>query len=119
MKVLPFKIPKPKNEALVYQIDNEWVFYDQLHQHAEIQISFIERGTGTLLVGDTINEYLNNDIVVIGGFLPHVFRSDSDSPEISTMHTLFFDYNSFGEIFFKLPDMTETKDFFKKSMYQK
>ena len=117
MKVLPFKIPKPKNEALVYQIDNEWVFYDQLHQHAEIQISFIERGTGTLLVGDTINEYLNNDIVVIGGFLPHVFRSDSDSPEISTMHTLFFDYNSFGEIFFKLPDMTETKDFFKKSMY--
>lgn len=41
MKVLPFKIPKPQHEALVYQIDREQVFYDQLHQHAEIQISYV------------------------------------------------------------------------------
>ena len=52
MKVLPFKIPKPKNEALVYQIDREHVFYDQLHQHGEIQISYVEKGSGTLIVGD-------------------------------------------------------------------
>ena len=41
MKVLPFKIPKPENEALIYQEDIEDVFYNRLHQHEEIQISFI------------------------------------------------------------------------------
>ena len=48
MKVLPFKIPKPEKEALIYQEDIGEVFYDQLHQHEEIQISYIVKGRGTL-----------------------------------------------------------------------
>ena len=101
MKVLPFKIPKPKDEALVYQVDREKVLYDQLHQHGEIQISYVEQGAGSLIVGDTINEYKEGDILIIGGFIPHVFRSDANATEESVMHTLFFDYNSFGNEFFK------------------
>ena len=55
MKVLPFKIPKPEHDALIYQEDKEMVFYDKFHQHEEIQISYIAEGEGTLVVGDTIN----------------------------------------------------------------
>jgi hypothetical protein len=33
MKVLPFKIPKPENSALVYQEDIGIYFHDKLHQH--------------------------------------------------------------------------------------
>jgi hypothetical protein len=57
MKVFPFKIPKPEQSALVFQEDLELVFYDKLHQHEEIQISLIVEGEGTLIVGDTINNY--------------------------------------------------------------
>ena len=57
MKILPFKIPKTEREALIYQEDIEHVFYDQLHQHEEIQISYILKGSGTLIVGDSINDY--------------------------------------------------------------
>ena len=117
MKVLPFKIPKPKNEALVYQIDREQVFYDQLHQHGEIQISYVEKGSGSLFVGDRINEYKAGDILVIGSFIPHVFRSDARSKEESLMHTLFFDQNSFGQDFFQLTDLSSTQNFFKKSAF--
>ena len=60
MKVYPFKIPKPENNALLYQEDIELVFYDKLHQHDEIQISFIEKGNGTLLVSDRISSYKQN-----------------------------------------------------------
>ncbi|WNH09867.1 AraC family ligand binding domain-containing protein [Thalassobellus suaedae] len=67
MKVLPFKIPKPENEALVYQEEHLRVLYDQLHQHSEIQISYIQNGAGTLLVGDTISDFKPGDILV---FLP-------------------------------------------------
>ena len=39
MKVLPFKIPKPQHEELVYQIDREQLLNDQMDQPPEIQIS--------------------------------------------------------------------------------
>ncbi len=117
LKVLPFKIPKPKNEALVYQEDREQVFYNQLHQHGEIQISFVEKGFGSLVVGDTINEYRENDILVIGGFLPHVFKSDSKAAHQSVMYTLFFDKDAFGETFFDIPDLSSLQDFFEKSKH--
>ncbi|MDF0706693.1 AraC family transcriptional regulator [Flagellimonas okinawensis] len=117
MKVLPFKIPKPKNEALVYQIDREQVFYDQLHQHGEIQISFVEKGSGSLIVGDSINEYKAGDILVIGSYIPHVFRSDTRIKEESLMHTLFFNKDSFGKDFFQLTDLSAIQNFFKKSEF--
>lgn len=116
-KVLPFKIPKPKNDALVYQQDRGKQFYNQLHQHAEIQISYIEKGAGSLIVGDSINEYRDQDILVIGGFVPHVFKTDNRMVGESKMHTLFFGRYSFGPDFFDLPDLALTKDFFKKSEF--
>lgn len=117
MKVLPFKIPKPKNEALVYQIDREHVFYDQLHQHGEIQISYVEKGSGTLIVGDRINDYKAGDILVIGSYIPHVFRSDARHKEESLMHTLFFNQDAFGKDFFQLADLSSTQNFFKKAEF--
>lgn len=117
MKVLPFKIPKPKNEALVFQIDQGPMFYDLLHQHGEIQISYILKGSGTLIVGDSINEYKVGDVVVIGGNQAHVFKSDVDSSKESIMYTLFFGMDSFGKSFFELPDLALANSFFEKCRY--
>ncbi|RIA08534.1 AraC family transcriptional regulator [Flavobacteriaceae bacterium MAR_2010_72] len=115
MKVLPFKIPKPDRDALVFQVDNDAVFYDQLHQHEEIQLSLIVEGKGTLIVGDTINDYTKGDILVIGSNLPHVFKSDSNTNVHSHMLTLFFTKTSFGKHFFELEELHEIKSFFRKS----
>lgn len=115
MKVLPFKIPKPENEALVYQYERERVLYDQLHQHSEIQISYVEQGAGTLIVGDTINDFYPGDILVLGGDVPHVFRTDTSFSEQTVVYTLFFDRNSFGKDFFNLPDLEGCNVFFNES----
>lgn len=103
MKVFPFKIPKSGEDPLIYQEDIEVSFYDKLHQHEEIQISFIEKGEGAVFAGDTISQYHEGDILVIGSNLPHVFRSDVQENVISIMRTLFFTFNSFGKDFFELP----------------
>jgi AraC-like DNA-binding protein len=116
MKVYPFKIPKPENNALIYQEDIEFVFYDKLHQHDEIQISFIEKGTGTLLVGDTISSFAENDVFILGSNLPHAFKSDKKGSEKSKMLTLFFTETSFGESFFKLNELAEINYLFSKSL---
>jgi AraC-like DNA-binding protein len=116
MKVYPFKIPKPENNALMYQEDIEFVFYDKLHQHDEIQISFIEKGTGTLLVGDTISSFAENDVFILGSNLPHAFKSDKKRSEKSKMLTLFFTETSFGESFFKLNELAEINYLFSESL---
>jgi len=115
MKVLPFQIPKPEHDALIYQEDRELVFYDKFHQHEEIQVSYIKEGDGTLIVGDTINYYEKGDIVVIGSNLPHVFKSDLSNNIKSHMLTLFFTKDAFGNSFFELEELKELNSFFKNT----
>lgn len=114
MKVLPFKIPKPDNSALIFQVDEGKSFYDQLHAHEEIQISIVLVGSGNLIVGDTVGRYEPNDVFVFGSQLPHLFQSDQSDSD-SLMFTLFFSENSFGKGFFDLIDFNEMKVFFQKS----
>ncbi len=114
MKVLPFQIPKPANDALIYQEDHEYIFYDKFHQHQEIQLSFIVEGKGTLIVGDTISNYQKGDVLAIGGNLPHLFKSEPNLGEKSLMLTLFFTKESFGERFFDLEELSEIQSFFAK-----
>jgi len=116
MKVLPFEIPKTKNLGLIYQEDKEDRFYDKLHQHKEIQLCYIVIGEGTLIIGDTINDYKSGDVLVIGSNLPHVFKSDTSAVDESYMISLFFTKNSFGKNFFALDDFKELNSFFKKSI---
>ena len=114
VKVLPFQIPKPTNDALIYQEDHEFFFYDKLHQHEEIQLSCIVEGSGTLIIGDTISQYEKGDVLAIDGNLPHVFKSDPNSEQKSLMLTLFFTQHSFGDSFFDLEELDELQSFFKK-----
>jgi cupin superfamily acireductone dioxygenase involved in methionine salvage len=100
MKVLSFKIPKSEKDALIYQEDTGVAFYEQLHQHEEIQISYIIKGSGTLIVGDSISVFNENDIIVIGENLPQVFRTDHGLSTDAEMLTLFFTKTSLGMDFF-------------------
>lgn len=112
MKVLPFKIPKSKNISLIYQEDKGKILYDKLHQHEEIQLCAIVKGEGSLVVGDSINEYKFGDILIIGSNVPHVFKSDTSNCKTTFMQTLFFTKTSFGEHFFELGDFTEIQQIF-------
>ena len=114
MKVLPFKIPKPENIALIYQEDKELRFYNKLHQHEEIQISIILEGEGDLVVGDTINRYQQGDVFMIGSNLPHLFKSEENTSRPSFMKTLFFTKESFGKFFFELLELKELEALFRK-----
>ncbi|WP_420601408.1 AraC family transcriptional regulator [Flagellimonas sp.] len=114
MKVYAFKIPKKPKENIVVQRDKGPVFFDKLHQHEEIQISQIINGKGKLIVGDSIHSFENGDFFVIGGGIPHLFKSiegDGDSHMVS----LFFTKNSFGPSFFENQEMYELRSFFTLS----
>jgi len=115
MKVLPFTIPKPKKDALILQEDKQPSFYDLLHQHEEIQLSYIKKGEGSLIVNDNIHSFKTGQIVVLGSNVPHVFKSVSQSASTSHMLTVFFKRDSFGTDFFEIEELKTLSRFFKKA----
>jgi AraC-like DNA-binding protein len=117
MKIVSFIIPKTKESTLIYQQDEGPFFYEKLYQHEEIQICHILRGEGTLVIGDSINPYKKGDVIVIGSFIPHVFKSDVEASSVSKMTSLFFTKDSFGHEFFDLEAFQELRSFFEKSSY--
>ena len=114
MKVHPFQIPKPLHQNLIVQVDREMVFYDKLHQHAEIQLTLIVKAKGKLIVGDSIHPFEDGDFFVIGPHSPHLFKNDS-TDEMGHRISLFFTETTFGESFFELPDLEELHPLFNVS----
>lgn len=114
MKVHPFQIPKPLHQNLIVQVDREMVFYDKLHQHAEIQLTLIVKAKGKLIVGDSIHPFEDGDFFVIGPHSPHLFKNDS-TDEMAHRISLFFTETTFGESFFELPDLEELHPLFNVS----
>lgn len=108
MKALPFKIPKKPKENIILQVDKGPSFYDKLHQHGEIQLSYILSGKGKLVVGNSVSTFNAGDFIAIGSNLPHLFLSHLDSGP-AHMLSIFFTQNSFGETFFENQEMQGLK----------
>ena len=98
MKALPFKIPKVEDSSFHLQIDDEPYFYDKLHQHPELQLTWIVKGEGTLIYGDYLGEFKPNEVFLMGSNVPHVFRSRAEYYENNGLRILA------KSIFFK-PDL--------------
>ena len=107
MRVLPFKIPKPSNAAILFQVD-QGILYNSLHHHEEIQISYIKRGSGTLLAVDTVHSFSAGEVIVLGSFQSHVFNSDTAD---CLMYSVFFSLEAFGDTFLQLKEGKGIKDF--------
>ncbi|MCV6628897.1 MAG: AraC family transcriptional regulator [Flavobacteriaceae bacterium] len=115
-QVLPFQIAKPEDKNLIVQEDYVPVFYNQLHQHEEIQISLILEGEGSLFAGDSITHFQTNDIFVLGSKLPHVFISEEKDQQLSKMISVFFKMDSLGSNFFQLAELKYISPLFAASL---
>lgn len=112
MKVIPFTIPVSGEQSIIVQEDREPHFYPHLHQHPEIQITWVRMGSGNLLVGEQVHRFEVGDVFVIGANQPHLFNSDPAyfSPDVElSIHalTLFFDPQIIGKTQQVLPELSE------------
>jgi len=116
MKVLPFTIPVPHGHTIMVQEEILPHFYTYLHRHAEVQITWIQKGEGTLLAGNSMHPFHAGEVYLLGANLPHLFKSDPDyfqpenGLEVKTV-TIFF--NPLGKLqaLFALPEMKVLKTF--------
>ena len=119
MKVLPFKIPKTGDPAILTQIDKESYFYDILHKHPEYQITLIVEGAGTLICDDYLGRFKPGDVVMFGPNQPHVLKCDEefyqdDSSKFAHAVSVFFSHEALNRTVLNLEEMQGLASFLEK-----
>lgn len=119
MKVLQFTIPVPGDHNIIIKRDVLPYFYQHLHRHDEIQITWVQRGEGTLVVNNNMHVFGPNEIYFIGANQPHVFKSDAvyfDSKSKRNVKALSIHFNPEGKLkpFLELAEMKPMLAFLRK-----
>lgn len=66
----------PDEDSSFSVLEVEQAAFDAVwHYHPEVELTWIRRGVGERLVGDEIEEFGNDDLVLVGGGVPHFWRS--------------------------------------------
>ena len=115
-KVVSFNVPQTEHEVVRVQVDEVPYFYDQLHQHPEIQITLIKAGEGTLIAGDYVGRFQAGDVFAIGSGQPHVFRCDQsfykDNSSIDAKSiSLYFSEKYFGRELWGSNELAGVREF--------
>jgi AraC-like DNA-binding protein len=115
MNVIQFTVPVAKDGSVVVQEDILPDFYACLHRHAEIQVTLIAKGEGTIIAGNYTQQFKAGEVYVIGANQPHMFKGDPKYLEtlkgenIHAIH-IFFDQKTMNTLF-QIPEFESIKKF--------
>jgi AraC-like DNA-binding protein len=89
--------------------------YNHWHYHPEIELTLIRKGTGVRLVGDSMAQFEDGDLILLGSNLPHMWRSDSIYfQNIPTLNieavAIHFREDFWGAAFMQLPELKPIKE---------
>jgi len=90
-------------------------FRHALHQHPEIELTWILRGSGLRYVGDSVEPFHPGDFCLLGRNLPHAWLSPPK--ETGPVHSLVvqFDTELWGSALLSLPEMARIADLFERA----
>ncbi|PRD56147.1 AraC family transcriptional regulator [Sphingobacterium gobiense] len=88
------------------------------HYHEELEFIHIKRGKGTFFVGDCIQQFTDNFIILIGSKTPHYWLFDeeyiyADSPRPADIHVVHFKPDFLGTDFLGLPEAAGVKQVYR------
>jgi AraC-like DNA-binding protein len=84
------------------------------HHHPEIELVFVNGGSGKRKIGSHISYYNNGDLILIGSNLPHFgLTNDMTRNENETVIQMKPDF--LGDFFFDIPEMKNIKNLLNQS----
>lgn len=83
------------------------------HYHPEIELVYVDHGSGKRHVGHHVSYYYNSQLLLIGSMLPHV--GYTDSPNHGSELLVQFAPDFLGENFFQVPEMEPVRLLLEKS----
>ncbi len=71
-------IQVPEDNHYSFRVTNDIVqyFYNPFHYHESIEIVYTLKGSGTRFIGDHMEPFHEDDLVLVGENLPHCWKSD-------------------------------------------
>lgn len=101
-------------QDLVPYINNRW------HYHAEVELLHFKEGSGTQFIGDSIQQFREGDVVLVGANLPHYWRFDDiyfeeDSQAAADVRVAHFCEDFWGSQFLDLPENLHIKTILDKA----
>lgn len=98
-------------------LDSEW------HYHAEYELLYISKSFGIRFVGDNVSPFSPGDLVLVGPYLPHLWRNDAsyykDENNETSVKTIItkFAKNFIGDNTFENPEFSKVAKLLKEANY--
>ncbi|SMO49514.1 AraC family transcriptional regulator [Solitalea koreensis] len=104
MKIHFIKINTVPGELLIATEVKERKFSAPLHYHPELELTLILESSGKRFIGDSIQNFEPDDLVLVGENLPHFWRNDSNLLKDGFSRAIVVQFNKsfLGESFFTL-----------------
>ncbi|WP_025144212.1 AraC family transcriptional regulator [Pedobacter jeongneungensis] len=95
-------------------INNLW------HYHSALELIYVKKGRGTQFIGDSIKNFSEGDVVLLGSNLPHYWRFDPEffekkEEESVDVYAIHFKEDFLGAAFIDLPENQELKKMLAQS----
>ncbi|MGI8633890.1 MAG: AraC family transcriptional regulator [Segetibacter sp.] len=121
MKTALHKSSIPESKIFVVKNLQEKHFDPTWHSHSEYQLFFVEEGTGTRFIGDSIKLFKPGELVFTGPNLPHLWRSEEiyferNSDPQSRGIVIYLNEHFLGEEILAKEEFSLLKKLFIKSM---
>lgn len=116
MKALQFTIPVCPGKSVIVQEDIAPNFYPYLHRHKEAQLIWVVRGSGTLIVENSIHLFQPDDIFYLAPNQSHVFKDTEYGDEEDNIHSISVFFDPVGQLapLFDLPELGQMKRFLRE-----
>jgi AraC-like DNA-binding protein len=120
MKPHLLKIPKEEQHSFSVRYDVVSHFYNKWHYHPELELVYIIEASGRQFIGDSIHHFKNDDLILVGSNLPHLWRCDEKFLEKGSKLKVeaiivHFLPDCFGRDFFKLPENKSLLQLFQRA----
>ncbi|MGH2645011.1 MAG: hypothetical protein ACRDE2_13745, partial [Chitinophagaceae bacterium] len=120
MKPILSKITAP-TENLISVIERCGPYFTNVfHFHEECELVYVTESHGKRIIGNSIEQFDEGDIVFLGSNLPHVWYNDKeyfkpDSGLEARSIVVYFPQEVFGDKFFRLEETRQLADFFQRA----
>lgn len=86
------------------------------HQHPEIELTWILKGSGLRYVGDSVEPFHGGDFCLLGANLPHAWISSDGAPRTKVRSVFVqFDPARWGKESLQLPEFARISDLFERA----
>lgn len=112
MKIANIRLLQEPDKSFI--VHKETNTFSKWHHHPEYELVLITKGKGIRMIGDSINRFEDNDLVLVGSYTPHEWQCDSEYFDATNNFkgegiVIQFLYDFLGKKFFDISENAKLK----------